>query len=202
MVGCHSKSPEGSPSAEFETNDFNSEFSPQDVQNIKNAATRTLLPTVSGKDKEELTKIIKYLNDTQKRAPAYFEVSKNSIEFLKTLMQLALMEGRLKPNDFNANLNISIQYLQIARTIRQFDPSEADRRTSIEYEKKGLQTANDLVKKFPENGMSYGHLAHSLYTIESDTQKALELFKRCLELNPELGFCKENYDNLREELKK
>ncbi len=201
-VGCHSNTPEGSPSAELETYDSNSGFLPQDVQKIKNAATETLLPIVSGKDKEELIGIIKYLDDTQKKAPAYFEVSKNSIEFLKTLMRLALMEGKLKPDDFNANLNISIQYLQIARTIRQFDPSEADRRLSIEYEKKGLRTASDLINKFPNNGTSYGHLAHSLYTIKGDTRKALELYKRCLELDGKLEFCQEGYDALREELKK
>jgi tetratricopeptide (TPR) repeat protein len=202
VAGCHSKNSESNPPAELETYDFNSEFLPQDVQKIKNAAIKALMPIVSGKDKEELIKIIKYLDDTQEKAPAYFEVSKNSIEFLKTLMQLALIEGRIKPLDYNANFNISIQYLQIARTIRQFDPSEADTRLSIEYEKKGLRTAHDLVAKFPDNGASYGHLAHSLYTIEGDTQKALELYKRCLELDEKLEFCQEGYDVLHEELNK
>jgi hypothetical protein len=37
--------------------------------------------------------------------------------------------------------------------------------------------AFDLVKEFPDNGMAYGHLAHSLYISGGEKKKSIELYK-------------------------
>jgi hypothetical protein len=108
-------------------------------------------------------------------------------------MSVALMEGKLKPDDFASQLNVSIQFLQISRTIKELSSSEESDRLSSEYEKKGIQSALDLVKKFPDNGMAYGHLAHSLSITGGEKKKSIELYKRCLEFDRESQFCREGY---------
>jgi hypothetical protein len=204
IVGCHVDSQKQSKLNDSESLDtenseslsdegLNNEVSPQNVQKIIDAITKTLMPLASDKDKEELNGIIHYFNDIQKNTTGYFEVPENNIEFLKNIMSVALMEGKLKPDDFASQLNVSIQYLQISRTIRELSSSEESDRLSSEYEKKGIQSAFGLVDKFPDNGMSYGHLAHSLSITGGEKKKTIELYKRCLELDRESQFCKEGY---------
>ena len=59
--------------------------------------------------------------------------------------------------------------------------------------------AFDLVKEFPDNGMAYGHLAHSLYISGGEKEKSIELYKRCLDFDRESQFCKEGYAALLDE---
>jgi len=204
IVGCHVDSQKQSKLNNSESLDtenseslsdegLNNRVSPKNVQKIIDAITKTLMPLASDKDKEELNKIIHYFNDIQKNTTNYFEAPENNIEFLINIMSVALMEGKLKPDDFASQLNVSIQYLQISRTIRELSSSEESDRLSVEYEKKGIQTAFDLVKEFPDIGTGYGHLAHSLYISGGEKEKSIELYKRCLEFDRESQFCKEGY---------
>jgi hypothetical protein len=203
-VGCHADSQKQSNlndsdavvtnnSESLSDEGLSNKVSPQNIQQITDAIKKKLMPLASEKDKEELNGIIHYFNDIQKNTTGYFEVPENNIEFLKNIMSVALMEGKLKPDDFASQLNVSIQYLQISRTIRELSSSEEADRLSAEYGKKGIQTAFDLVKKFPSNGMAYGHLAHSLYISGGEKKKSIELYKRCLEFDRESQFCKEGY---------
>jgi hypothetical protein len=210
IVACHIDSQKqsklnGSESLDTENSEslsdegLSNKVSPQNIQQITDAITKQLMPLASEKDKEELNGIMLYFNDIQQNIPGYFEVPENNIGFLKNIMNVALMEGKLKPDDFASQLNVSIQYLQISRTIRELSSSEESDRLSAEYEKKGIRTAFDLVKKFPDNGMAYGHLAHSLYTYGGEKKKSTELYKRCLEFDRESQFCKDGYAALLDE---
>jgi len=204
IVGCHVDSQKQGKLNDSETLDtenseslsdegFDNKISAQNVQKIIDAITKTLMPLASEKDKKALNGIIHYFNGIQKNISGYFEVPENNIEFLKNIMSVALMEGKLKPDDFASQLNVSIQYLQISRTIKELSSTEESNRLSYKYEKTGIQSAFDIVKKFPDNGMSYGHLAHSLFITGGDKKKSIELYKRCLELDRESQFCKEGY---------
>jgi hypothetical protein len=210
IVGCHADSQKQSNlndsdavvtnnSESLSDEGLSNKVSPQNIQQITDAITKQLMPLASEKDKEELNKIMLYFSDIQQNIPGYFEVPENNIGLLKNIMNVALMEGKLKPDDFASQLNVSIQYLQISRTIRELSSSEESDRLSAEYEKKGIRTAFDLVKKFPDNGMAYGHLAHSLYTYGGEKKKSIELYKRCLEFDRESQFCKDGYAALLDE---
>ena len=204
VIGCHVDSQKKSDLNEAETANtesselianegINTKVSPQNVQKISDAIARTLMPLASEKDKKELNRLIMYFNTIEQNTPDYFKAPENNILFLKNIMCVALMEGKLKPDNFEAQLNVSIQYLRISRTIRELDSSEESNRLGAEYEKKGIQSAYELVKKFPRNGMAYGHLAHSIYVTGGEKKKSLELYKRCLEFDQESQFCKEGY---------
>ncbi len=212
ISGCYSQHPEMSGSNHIDTeddrqltpDDLNAEFPNQAVDKLKDVVTKTMLPKASGKNKAELNKILKYLKNIQKEGPDYFNDSKNLILLLTTGGRVSHILATLNPDNFDVNLNLSLQYLHIARTLDQierYDPSEDGRRLSKEYRYNGIQTAQELVKKYPDNGVSYGHLAHSLYTTGGDSKRALDLYKHCLELDKELEFCQKGYDVLLKKLK-
>ena len=79
-LGCHAKSSEKNDSAEpeaiemgneeFVEGDLKTEFLPQEVQAIKNVVTEMMVPHASGKNKEELDEILKYLSQVENKAPA------------------------------------------------------------------------------------------------------------------------------------
>ena len=210
VFSCHAKSSKKNDAAEPEAieigneelveGDLKTEFLPQDVQAIKNVVTEMMVPYASGKNKEELDEILKYLSQVENEAPAYFEDPRNLIEFLKYKMRLTLIAADLFPENFDLNRIVSSHYITISSMISDWAQTSEDRRLSDEYKKKGVQAAKDLVKKFPDNGLSYAQLAHSLYVTGGDKKRVAELYKRCLELDEDSGYCRKSYDLLLEEL--
>ena len=204
LISCHEKTaPDALQTEDMELREernIDSDFSAQDIQKIKNVVTEAMHTATTGKDKAELSEIQKYLDQVQKKVPAYFDNPDNGVEFLKTMMQLTLIAARNQPDNFDLNLKVSSQYIETAFQLEDLDQSKAARRLSNEYKKKGVQAAKDLVEKFPDNGLSYAQLAHCLYVTGGDKKRVAELYKRCLELDEDSGYCRKSYDLLLEEL--
>ena len=210
LFGCHAKSSEeNDPAApeiiemgndEFIEGDLKTEFLPQDVLALKNVVVEMMVPHASGKNKEELGEILKYLSQVENKAPAYFEDPRNLIEFLKHKMRVTLIAANLFPDNFDLNRIVSSHYITISSMISDWAQTSEDRRLSDEYKKKGVQAAEDLVKKFPDNGLSYAQLAHCLYVTGGDKKRVADLYKRCLALDADSDYCRKGYDLLLEEL--
>ena len=205
LIGCHEKktAPDAVEMGNMELSEernIDGNFSAQDIQKIKNVVTEAMHTAATGKDKTELSEIHKYLDDIQKKVPAYFDNPDNGAEFLKTMMQLTLIAARNQPDNFDLNLKVSSQYIETAFQLEDLDQSKAARRLSNEYKKKGVQAAKDLVEKFPDNGLSYAQLAHCLYVTGGDKKRVADLYKRCLELDEDSDYCRKSYDLLLEEL--
>lgn len=208
-VGCHTNDPilsDDESTSMTDENvsvpvDLNSEFPDRAVAKLKAVVMHTMQSNVSDTDMNELKQILNYLNDAEKKGPAYFDDSKNLVKFLETGRRVSQILARLNPDNFNVQLNLSMQYLSIGRSfeqIQRYDPSKETGRLSREYRKKGIKLAEELVIRFPGQGVAYGHLAHTLYTTGGDRQRSLSLYKRCLELDSELRFCQEGYNALLE----
>lgn len=208
VISCYSQNYEMSESNEMNgedvkfisPNDINTEFPGQAVGKLKDVVTNTMLPTASGKKKEELNKILKYLNDIQKDGPTYFEDSKNTIEFLKTGGRASVIFAELHPKNFSVNRNVSSYYINIGHAIEDLAQSEEDRKLGDEFKKNGIQAAKDLVENFPDNGLSYAQLAFSLSISGGDKKKIADLFKRCVELDKKSDYCKNSYNMMIEEI--
>jgi tetratricopeptide (TPR) repeat protein len=215
-VGCHTKKPEKSETEESEIaenehiitslDDLKKVFSPdippqQAVTLTKDIVVNLMLLDTSDKKRKGLNKIAKYL-DSIKIPSEYFDNDNNIIDFGQSIMQLVVIAAEIEPDNFDINLQVAFHYFNIGNTINSLSQSEEHRLISAEYKKKGFQAAKKLVERFPEEAKAFHQRAYFAYHIEGDKKKALELFKRCLELNPELEFCQKGYDNMLEELKK
>lgn len=168
------------------------------ISTLKNRIAEDL-PDASGENKEKLNEILKYLNSIE-GDPDYLEDLNNLVKLMETVAQATLISAEIKPDNFDINDLIAHHYLDIAAILSHLDTPDAQKRR-VEYEKKALQAAKMLVEKFPNEAKAYKRYAFLVGSIEGDDEKALKLYKRCLELDPEMESCREFYDDLQEELK-
>lgn len=216
-VGCHAKKTEKSETKESEIakdvhiitspddleSVFSSEIPPQQVvKQVKDLAINTILPLTSGKNKEKLNKTIKYLNDTENKPSDYFDDMNNIIDLIQTMAQLTVIAAETEPDDFYVNYKAAVHCVSAGNMIEHLAQSEKHKQLSAEYKKKGVQASKVLVERFPGEAKGYAQFAFSVIVAEGDKKKAMELYKRCSEIDPELEYCKKNYDDLREELNK
>lgn len=180
---------------------FSSEIRPrQAVSTVKNHII-AMLPYASGKKKDKLNEIIKYLNDYEKKPDNFFDDPNNWLGFMQSMIQAGNIATEMEPDNFHVNYTISDNYFTAASFIESFlDPSEENKRLSEEYKHKALQAAKALVKKFPDEAKAYHQLGFFTEIVEGDSERALKLFKRCVEIDPELDMCQKAYDATREEL--
>jgi tetratricopeptide (TPR) repeat protein len=217
--GCHAKKDEESRTKEPELDknmpiissthtitsmdDLNSiittDMSPQQaVTQTRNIVKNLILLDLSDKCKKELKEIIVYL-DNINNPSVYFNVDKNIIDFMQTLVRLNSILAEIEPDNFNIKHQVAYNYINAGRLINSLAQSEEQKLISAEYKHKGLQAAKELVRKFPDKAEAYFQLAFFLIT-EGEKKEALELYKHCLELDPEFELCKKNYVDLQEEL--
>lgn len=199
LTGCNQKKysqsdSEGSDAnAKFEVRipeGSGSEFTPQTIQTIKDVLTKESLPVVSGKDKDELNEIIKYLDDIQDKVPDHFEDDNNTIEFYQMMMSIHLLAARLNPDDFDLNLNVATNYLKFSESAKYHLASESSEHFGNDYKSKAIQSAKDLIKNFPENPLSYGQMAHTLHITGGNEKEVIGLLEQCLEVGKETEYCR------------
>jgi tetratricopeptide (TPR) repeat protein len=180
---------------------FSSEIRPrQAVSTVKNHII-AMLPYASEKNKDKLNEIIKDLKGLEKKPDKFFDDPNNWLGFMQAMMQTGNIATEMEPDNFHVNYTISDNYFTAASFIESFlDLSEEHKRLSTEYKQKALQAAKVLVKKFPDKAKAYHQLGFFTEIVEGDSEKALKLFKRCVEIDPELEMCRKAYDATREEL--
>lgn len=180
---------------------FSSEIPPQQAVSEVKGHVFAMLAYASGKNKDKLKEIVNYLNDVEKSPDEYFDDMNNLVELMQTMIQLNIVGIEMEPDNFDVNYPLAYSYLTTASSVDNFlDPSEENKRLSDEYKQKALQAAKALVKKFPDKAKAYHQLGFFTEIVEGDSEKALKLFKRCVEIDPELEMCRKVYDATREEL--
>lgn len=207
MIGCHPSRQERNDPAIVESEQFrfltpmdlNRELSREHIARLHEVLTSSILPILSGQDREEVVEIIDYFESVQKEPPTYFDAADNQIRLLRTLMQLHVMTARHNPDNFEFNMNVASYYMQNAFLIEGLVQSDNDRRLIERYKANGIKAANHLVEKFPDHAMSYAQLAHSLHITGGDKQKVAGLLKRCLEIDKGSEYCREFLDTLKSE---
>ncbi len=207
IIGCHPSGQERDYSATVTSEQFRflapivmkREFSQEHIERLHDVLTSSILPILSGREREEVLDAIHYFEKVQKEMPAYFEASDNCIRFLTTLMQLHVMAAKHNPGNFELNLNVASYYMQNAFVIEDLAQSDNERRLIERYKASGIEAAYGLVDNFPDHAMSYAQLAHSLYITGGDKQKVTVLLKRCLEIDQGSDYCREFLDTLKSE---
>lgn len=180
---------------------FSSEIPPQQAVSKVKGHVIAMLAYASGKNKDKLNEIAKYLNDVEKSPDEYFDDMNNVVEFMQIMIQLNIVGIEMEPDNFDVNYPLAYSYLTTASSVDNLlDPSEEHKRLSDDYKHKALQTAKVLVEKFPDEAKAYHQLGFFTEIVEGDSEKALKLFKRCVEIDPELEMCQRAYDATREEL--
>lgn len=169
----------------------------KDIQNVIDKLNNEVLPIMSGKDKDELNEIITYLDDTKAKLPAYIENDDNRIEFLTSIMNLALLFARVSPDDFDINSKAATSYIVIAASVASDFNSEKINHFRNEFNEKGIRAAKALVDKFPNNPMAYGQLAHTTLVTGGDEQEVIRLLNKCLEVDKKTEYCKEFLDHMK-----
>ena len=208
MIGCHFKN-QGSKESKsniadevefLSPSDLNSGFPEQAVKKLKDVVENEMLPVATGENKRELNKITEYLDEISNYGSSYFDSPKNFIEFLKAGGRVSVILAKLHPDNFSANQNISSYFINAGHSIEDLAQTEEDRQLGNEYQKIGIQAAQDLIKKFPKNGQSYAQLAFALSISGGDKKRIADLFKRCVELDNKSEYCKNSYKMILEEM--
>jgi tetratricopeptide (TPR) repeat protein len=180
---------------------FSSEIPPQQAVSKVKGHVIAMLPYASTKNRDKLNEIVKYLDGVEKSPDEYFDDMNNLVELMQTMTQGMIIATEIEPDNFDVNYPLAYSYLTTASSVDNFlDPSEEHKRLSAEYKQKALQAAKALVKKFPDEAKAYHQLGFFTEIVEGDSEKALKLFKRCVEIDPELEMCQKAYDATREEL--
>jgi hypothetical protein len=208
ILSCHARSGDrdGSVSTEIINQldsllaeDIGDDSIQDDIQNVIDKLTDEVLPTMSGNDKDELSEIITYISDTKEKLPAYIENDDNRIEFLTSMMNLALLFARVNPDDFDMNLKAVASYIVIAASVTSDFNTEKMNRFRDEFNEKGIRAAKALVEKFPDNPMAYGQLAHTTLVTGGDEKEVIRLLNKCLEVDKKTEYCKEFLDHMKNE---
>jgi tetratricopeptide (TPR) repeat protein len=160
----------------------------------------TILPVASEKNKAELKEISKYLDDVEKKPSDYFDDNNHIIELIQTTVRVIVILAEIEPDNFYVNYKAAVHCVSAGNMIGHLAQSDVQKQIGAEFKKKGVHASKDLVRKFPDEAKAYEQLAIALLIVEGDKKKALKLYKRCMELDPEFERCRNNYLDLREEL--
>jgi hypothetical protein len=205
VVGCQPKKKAQDSSKISETikqfdmlmpGNIDGDSSQNDIQAVLDMLANEDLPGLSSNDKDELNEIIKYLDSTKEKLPDCLEDDDNKIEYLTTLMNLNLFFARINPNNFDVNLKVTTTYILIAASVTSDFNSEKINRFRDEFNEKGIRSAKALVKKFPDNPMAYGQLAHTTLVTGGDEKEVVRLLNKCLEVDRKTEYCKEFLDSI------
>jgi tetratricopeptide (TPR) repeat protein len=210
-IGCHSnRSSESSKTNEPEAHiitsidDLDKMFSSntpmEAISRLKDNVIKTA-PYAPKKSKEELNRIIKYLDGIEKKPADYFNDINNIIVLMQTMVQINAIGAEMEPNSFKINYPLAYRYINTASFIESVDQSVDHKQLIDEYKRKGLQATENLIKNFPDEAKAYHQRAFFAIVVENDKEKALKMYKRCLSLDPNFELCKDSYDDLRKKLK-
>lgn len=178
---------------------FSGEIPKQAILRVKDSASKAL-PYATGENKEKLTEIIKYLDGVEKKPADFFNDMDNIIVLMQNMVQLNVIGAEMEPKNFKINYPLAYYYINTASFLESLDQSEDFKQLIDEYKQKGLRATEALVKNFPDEAKAYHQRAFIAIVVEKNKKKALELYNRCLALDPQFELCKKNYNNLRDEL--
>jgi hypothetical protein len=177
---------------EVMSGNFDKETARQNFQILIDSLNNEVLPSVSGKDKDETKIIIQYFESLKNNANDHLSNEDNLIEAGRMLIRLSELFLRTYPNDFDTNLIAATGYIQLATSIGGYDDaSEKAKSLNRELNKKGLQAAKALVQNFPKNPISYYQLAHSTFYTGGDEKEVKRQLEKCLEIDKTFKDCKD-----------
>lgn len=164
----------------------------ENFQLLIDSLNNEVLPSVSGKDKDETTEVIQYFEGIKANAPDYLDNEDNLIEAGRMFMRMLELFARIDPNDFDTNLIAATGYLHLATSIGGYESStEKAKIFNQEFKKKSIQAAKALVVKFPNNPMSYGQLAHTTFYTGGDEKEVVRQLNECLKVDKNFEYCKD-----------
>jgi inorganic pyrophosphatase len=70
------------------------------------------------------------------------------------------------------------------------------------FQKKSLELAERTLSHFPDEGRAYGQVGFVLVRTGGDKSKALQMYKRCIDLDKDADFCRDGYHTLKRNINK
>jgi hypothetical protein len=93
-------------------------------------------------------------------------------------------------------------------TLKMLSPSDSKKLHNVDYSedialfnKKSLEFAEKTLSRFSDEGRAYGQVGFVLARTGEDKTKALQMYKRCIELDKDAGFCRDGYHTLKNKMK-
>jgi hypothetical protein len=171
---------------------FDQETAKQNFQILIDSLNNDVMPSVSGKDKDEATEVIQYFEGIKNNAPDQLNNEDGLIEAGRMFMRMLELFALTEPNEFYTNLIVATSYVRLATSIGGYDGASKEAKSlSQEFNKKGVKAAKALIEKFPDNPISYYQLAHTTLYTGGDEQEVVRQLNKCLEVDKNNKDCKD-----------
>jgi tetratricopeptide (TPR) repeat protein len=189
------------------TSDFS--YSAPDLNRLKTVIKKELLPRATETEKKELNDFINTINKASVQKEAFFENAADFAMLVSGVAKTAILLNSYVPvDDLDAQLKIPSTLLMAGDTLKMLVASDSKEIHNLNYsedialfKEKSLEFAEKTLSRFPDEGRAYGQVGFVLVRTGRDKTKALQMYKRCIELDKDAGFCRDGYHTLKNKMK-
>ena len=192
----------------FKTSDFN--YSLPELKKLETVIERDLLPRVTETEKKELNDFIIIIKKASVQKNAFYE---NASEFAELVIGSAktsiILNNYLPSDDLDAQLRIPSTLLMASDALKMIEDPGSKESPKLDYSqdiafftKKSLELAEATLSRFPDEGRAYGQVGFVLVRTSGDKTKALQMYKRCIDLDEDADFCRDGYQTLQRNINK
>ncbi len=190
----------------YETRDF--KYQTPELDKLKIVIEKDLLPLVTENENKDLNNFLSTIQKASDQKEAFFD---NAPEFAKLVKgnanTILILYNYLPADDLQAQLKIPSSLLMAGDTLKlleNLDSQESKHQDFSEdialLKKKSLELSEKTLSRFPNEGRAYGQVGFVLARIGGDKHKALQMYKRCMDLDKDASFCKEGYHTLQQSI--
>lgn len=184
----------------LETRDFN--YQVPELNKIKTFIERDLLPRVTENEKKELNDFISIIKKALDQKETFFD---NAPEFAKLVKGNAktaiILYNYVSIDDLNVQLRIPSSLLISCDTLKMLEDPDSQEFQNIDFsrdiaflKKKSLELAEKTLSRFPDEGRAYGQVGFVLARTGGNRTKALQMYRRCIDLDKDADFCRDGYN--------
>jgi hypothetical protein len=191
----------------LDTRDF--KYQVPELNKLKTFIERDLLPRVAENEKKELNDFISIIEKALDQKETFFD---NAPEFAKLVKGNAktvmILYNYVSADDLDAQLRIPSSVLVAGDILKMLEDPDSQELQYLDFskdiaflKKKSLELAEKTLSRFPDEGRAYGQVGFVLARTGGNRIKALQMYKRCIDLDKDADFCRDGYHALQQNIK-
>jgi hypothetical protein len=188
------------------TSDFS--YSVSDLNKLKTVIESELFSRITGTEKKELNDFINTINKASVQKEAFYENADDFAKLVSGVAKTAILLNNYVPvDDLEAQLRIPSTLLMASDTLKMLAAPDTKENTNLDYsedialfKEKSLELAENTLLRFPNEGRAYGQVGFVLVRTGGEKTKALQMYKRCIDLDKNADFCRDSYHTLQQKI--
>lgn len=190
----------------LKTRDF--KYQVPELNKLKTVIERDLLPRVTENQKKELNDFISVIKKALDQKETFIDNAPEVAKLVKgNAKTVIILYNYVSTDDLEAQLRIPSSLLISCDILKMLEDPDSQEFQNLDFskditlfKKKSLELAEKTLLRFPDEGRAYGQVGFVLARTGGNRIKALQMYKRCIDLDTDADFCRDGYHALQQNI--